>query len=116
MDKIELATLQESARLPIRRVVRGETEHGDRPPLEVVSPGNRPHDFETKRREYAEAGIPEYWMVDPEENGITVLVLDPGETLYREHGRFSSGSRATSVLLPGFSVDVAVAITQKPAI
>jgi Uma2 family endonuclease len=84
--------------------------------MEVVSESNRPHDIETKRREYAEARIPEYWIVDPEEGVINVLVLDPGETQYREHGQFSSGSRAVSVLLPGFSIDTTVAITQKPAV
>jgi Uma2 family endonuclease len=82
--------------------------------IEVVSENNRPHDIATKRLEYAEAGIPEYWIVDPEEETIMVLVLDAGQTVYREHGRFKSGMRATSELLPEFSVDVTTAITQQP--
>ncbi len=72
------------------------------------------HDIETKRVEYAQAGIPEYWIVDPEEETITVLVLKPRRKTYVEHGRFGKGTRATSKLLPGFSVDVTTAVTQKP--
>jgi len=74
--------------------------------VEVVSEGeeNRKRDLETKREEYAAAGISEYWIVDPQEKQITVLALD-GKT-YREHGVFGSGSTATSILLPGFTVAV----------
>jgi Uma2 family endonuclease len=43
--------------------------------IEVVSDKNRPHDLKRKRIEYAQARIPEYWIVDPEEEMITVLVL-----------------------------------------
>ncbi len=75
--------------------------------VEVVSPGdeNRRRDLETKRDEYARAYIDEYWIVDPEEQRITVLRRE-GE-VYREHGIFKPGSQATSVLLAGFAVDVA---------
>ena len=74
--------------------------------MEVVSEGeeNRDRDLRVKRAEYARAGIAEYWIVDPRERTITVLVLD-GET-YREHGIFGVGSNATSVLFPGFQIDV----------
>jgi Uma2 family endonuclease len=82
--------------------------------VEVVSEENRPLDIETKREEYARAGIPEYWIVDPEEETITVLVLKSRLKTYVEHGRFGKGTRATSKLLPGFSVDVTTALAQKP--
>jgi Uma2 family endonuclease len=74
--------------------------------VEVVSEGeeNRKRDLVTKREEYAQAGIAEYWIVDPQEKQITVLVLE-GKT-YREHGVFGLGSTATSVLLPGFTASV----------
>ncbi len=75
--------------------------------MEVVSEDRR-HDFETKRAEYAEAGIPEYWIVDPETRRIVVLVLE-GDT-YATLGEFSPGQFATSRLLPGFSVDVSAAL------
>lgn len=74
--------------------------------VEVVSEGgqNRDRDLRTKRGEYALAGIPEYWIVDPDSQAITVLTL-AGNT-YAVHGEFRAGSQATSVLLPGFQVDV----------
>src|SRR5437773_2718941 len=72
--------------------------------MEVVSEGseNRKRDLETKRLEFAAAGIAEYWIVDPQEQRITVLVLDG--SIYRVHGEFAPGTQASSVLLPGFSV------------
>lgn len=75
--------------------------------VEIVSPGedSRERDLKTKRQEYAAAGISEYWIVDPDERHIVVLTL-AGNT-YREHGTFKVGSQATSLLLPGFAIDVA---------
>ena len=58
----------------------------------------------TKRREYAQAGIPEYWIVDPTDASITVLTLQGQE--YALHGEFVAGETALSVLLEGFTVDV----------
>jgi Uma2 family endonuclease len=74
--------------------------------MEIVSEGeeNRARDLEIKRSEYASAKIPEYWIVDPELEQITVLWLD-GQC-YRIHGIFAAGDKATSVLLPGFEVEV----------
>ncbi len=77
--------------------------------VEVVSEGyeNRKRDLETKRVDYAKAGIAEYWIIDPEERRISVLTLDG--LSYREHGVFTPGTQATSVLLPGFQIDVSAA-------
>jgi Uma2 family endonuclease len=72
--------------------------------LEVVSPDDPGRDLVQKRREYAEAGIPEYWIVDPSAAQVTVLRLEG--TAYMEHGVFLRGTQATSVLLDGFSVAV----------
>jgi Uma2 family endonuclease len=87
------------------RDVRRQPEGADLV-MEVVSPGteNRERDLETKREEYARAGIAEYWIVDPEEKRITVLTLDG--RAYRVHGEFGPGTQATSVLLAGFAVAV----------
>jgi Uma2 family endonuclease len=72
--------------------------------IEIISPDDRSRDTVRKRREYAQAGIPEYWLVDPEARTIIVLVLNDNH--YVEHGIFGVGEQATSRLLPGFSVDV----------
>jgi Uma2 family endonuclease len=72
--------------------------------VEIVSPDRPKRDTEEKPRDYAEAQIPEYWIVNPLDETITVLALD-GDA-YREHGVFRRGASATSALLDGFSVRV----------
>ncbi|MFP4436336.1 MAG: Uma2 family endonuclease [Chloroflexaceae bacterium] len=72
--------------------------------VEVVSPDDPQRDLVTKRREYAEAGIAEYWIVNPLTETITVLRLE--QDGYAEHGTFGQGEVATSVLLAGLTVDV----------
>jgi Uma2 family endonuclease len=52
--------------------------------VEVLSPGNSRNDLVTKRAEYADGGIPHYWIVDPEEQTLTVLTLDDGGEDYIE--------------------------------
>jgi Uma2 family endonuclease len=73
---------------------------------EIVSanPKDRARDYKIKVKEYAAAGIPEYWIIDPAEMVIRVLTLK-GKS-YRIHGEFKPGELATSLLLSGFSVDV----------
>ncbi len=73
--------------------------------VEVVSPDKPEHDLVEKRRDYAEASVPEYWIVDPRSETIAVLRLQDGA--YVEHGVFGRGAEATSALLAGFAVDVA---------
>ncbi len=75
--------------------------------MEVVSgdPKDRQRDFEDKLTDYAGAKISEYWIVDFERRAVTVHRLDGDR--YAVHGDFGSGQHATSVLLPGFGVDVA---------
>ena len=72
--------------------------------VEVVSPDDPDRDRVVKRADYAEAGIPEYWIVDPRNETITILTL--AGDIYVERGAFSHGDTATSRLLDGFAVDV----------
>ena len=74
--------------------------------MEVVSDNSkdRQRDYEQKLADYAEAKVPEYWIVDPERRLVTVYQLQDGK--FAIHGAFSEGTHATSLLLPGFSVDV----------
>ena len=71
---------------------------------EVVSADNPQRDFVDKRRDYAEAGIPEYWIVDPRTETITVLELVQGE--YVERGVHRRGESAASLAIAGLGVDV----------
>jgi Uma2 family endonuclease len=65
--------------------------------LEVVSPDDSQRDLVRKRREYARARIPEYWIVNSAAEQIIVLRLEG--TAYIEHGVFTRGTQATSALL-----------------
>ena len=73
--------------------------------VEVVSPDRPERDVVDKRADCAEAGIPEYWVVDPRDETITVLELRAYG--YVEHGVYRLGGEADSPLLPGFSAVVA---------
>ena len=49
---------------------------GEPPPLlivEVVSPSTRTTDYRAKVSEYDVLNIPEYWIVDPQEEKITIF-------------------------------------------
>lgn len=70
--------------------------------VEVLSPDDPNRDLVTKRAEYALAGVPEYWVVDPRDRSLTVLIL--AGPAYREHAVFLPGSRVRSATLTGFDV------------
>ena len=72
--------------------------------VEIVSPDDPERDTQVKRSDYAEAGIAEYWIVNPLDESLTVLTL-AGQT-YREHGVFRRGQQARSALLPDLTVSV----------
>ena len=73
--------------------------------LEVVSADKPERDLVEKRGDYAEGGVPEYWIVNPQTETITVLRLR-GD-VYEEVGNYRRGESAESVILAGFSVPVA---------
>jgi Uma2 family endonuclease len=55
--------------------------------VEVHSPSTRTVDLTLKRRVLEEAGVPSYWLVEPDDGVLTVLELGPGG--YREVARGS---------------------------
>ena len=78
-----------------------------------VSRDNPDRDTNEKRADYAEARIPEYWIVDPEDGTISVLRLEGGR--YVEHGVLPRGSSAASALLNGFEVSVDAVLDSRKA-
>lgn len=46
--------------------------------VEILSPGSRRMDLVMKRSEYADAGIPHYWIVDPDDHRMEMLTLVDG--------------------------------------
>ena len=71
---------------------------------EVVSPGdeNRRRDYELKRFQYQQRGIPEYWLINPEQQIVTVLVLEEGE--YVELGSFRGAVAIVSPAIPNLAL------------
>jgi len=74
--------------------------------MEVMSPDDLKRDKDTKREEYARAGIPEYWLVDVVERTVTVFCLRAAADAYAVHGVFGVGERAESPALVGFGIEV----------
>jgi Uma2 family endonuclease len=77
----------------------------DGPPalaLEIVSPDSVQRDYLQKRALYEQAGVREYWIIDPDEQRVTLLALREGryeEVLPVDH-------LLSSEVVPGFRVDV----------
>lgn len=70
--------------------------------VEVLSPSTRLIDLGTKRLAYEAAGVPAYWLVDPDVPSLTVLHLEHGR--YVEHV-VVTGDEAYIATVP-FSVTV----------
>ncbi len=86
-------------------------QYADPPDLaiEVLSPSTRHIDREEKAAEYAEAGVMEYWIVDPDGRSIEVLT-GAGSEGYTSRRQFVPGDEVTSTVLPGLVVSVATLI------
>jgi Uma2 family endonuclease len=72
---------------------------------EVLSPRTRRRDRTIKLKAYQEAGVPEYWIVDPEARTVEVYVLKDGR--YVELCRGGVGDVVWSVVAQGFRLKVA---------
>ncbi|GBC84561.1 hypothetical protein HRbin11_00992 [bacterium HR11] len=70
--------------------------------VEVTSPSTRTIDLVEKARDYAQAGIPEYWVVDADRGEVVVHRLrgDAYEATVVTAGRLESRA------VPGFWLDV----------
>lgn len=69
--------------------------------VEILST-DRNRDLIRKRQVYAEAGIPEYWIVDQQDN--TALQLELQDSEYVQRAALAVGDALTTPLLPGLAV------------
>ncbi|MBM3212307.1 Uma2 family endonuclease [Candidatus Poribacteria bacterium] len=85
---------------------RMTTKHWGIPDLvvEILSKGNKSQDRVEKFKEYQEAGILEYWIVDPFPQTIEVFILENGA--YILFGKWGTDGIAQSKRLAGFQVAV----------
>ena len=72
--------------------------------VETRSDSTAERDEKRKRQLYAEYGVREYWLVDPEARTITVLLL--GADGYAERATYTEGQTLTSPVLDGLSVNL----------
>lgn len=72
--------------------------------VEILSPGNSKHDTDTKFKLYEEAGVPEYWIVSPQEQLVLVYVLKNEK--YIGLAPFPSGTKIQSKTFPDLIVNV----------
>jgi Uma2 family endonuclease len=63
--------------------------------VEIVSPGSARTDHVLKRSEYADAGIPHYWIVDPSEPVSLLACHQAGEFGYVDDGAVTGTFAAT---------------------
>lgn len=70
--------------------------------MEVISEHSRQRDRIEKKALYEQAGLPEYWIVDPDSETIEVFALAGG--VYELHSRAAHGQTAKSKLLSGFGI------------
>jgi Uma2 family endonuclease len=73
--------------------------------VEILSPGNSKKEIRDKYELYEEAGVKEYWVINPTEQNIFVFFLE-------QEGKFSSpkvytgGDKLNARAVPGLSINV----------
>lgn len=92
--------LQEKLNIVTRKMVDGAPDLV----IEVLSPGTAQYDRTTKFHLYAEAGVREYWLADPDACAIEVYVLR-GHA-YALLAQFQQDDVLTSELLPDLAIAV----------
>ena len=70
--------------------------------VEVLSPSTAARDTIEKMRLYQREGVPEYWVVAPEEKAVYLHILEGGQYTA---AKYKDGA-VSSVRLAGFSLDV----------
>jgi len=70
--------------------------------IEILSERTRSKDLEVKKKIYAQFGVPEYWIVDPEADTAEVLVWS--ELGYVTAGVYGTQDRLSSPMLPNLNL------------
>ena len=72
--------------------------------VEILSPSSSRRDWRDKRELYAEHGVQEYWIVDPTNRIVWVMLLEDGVLEIDE--THTEGDTITSATLEGFSINL----------
>jgi len=85
----------------------------DGPPdliIEILSPSTSNHDKHTKFMLYRRTRIPEYWIVDPQDNSLTVHRLTGDQYTTDVYVRADT---PTITALPGFEMDLSTVLAEE---
>ena len=82
--------------------------------IEVVSPRTAARDWKDKFDLYEEAGVGEYWIVLPQDNDISVFVLDEATARYQLVGEYAGPGPIPCRTLPGLALDWADVFSENP--
>jgi Uma2 family endonuclease len=72
--------------------------------IEILSPSTRRHDRLVKFNLYQQAGVREYWLVEPDSQSIQVFTLTGG--LLRPHEDYGKGDTAKVEVLEDCAIDL----------
>lgn len=72
--------------------------------IEILSPSTSQRDYRAKRKLYARHGVPEYWIVDPED--VTIEVQRRQETFFSTVGLYEAGQTLSSPTFPDLKLDI----------
>lgn len=74
--------------------------------VEIISPSSVSRDRIEKKNIYEKFGIPEFWLVDPKNEMIEILVLNK-EKNYEHFSYANESGKVKSKILKGFELDLA---------
>ena len=72
--------------------------------VEILSPGNNKKELQNKYEVYEEAGVTEYWIIQPTERTFMKYTLI--NSSYQPSKLLTGGDLVTTNILPGFSLDL----------
>ena len=72
--------------------------------MEILSPTTQRHDKFTKFNLYQQAGVQEYWIVDPASKSVQVFVLDDGRYVAKDFGMAEDTVKVN--ILEGCTIDL----------
>ncbi len=73
--------------------------------VEILSPGNNKVELQNKYEVYEEAGVKEYWIIQPEEKTFFKYILDESSQ-YQPTRLLTLGDEVTSKILPDFILNL----------
>jgi Uma2 family endonuclease len=78
--------------------------------VEVLSPSTRMRDRSTKLKAYRQAGVPWYWLIEPD--ALTIEELELTERGYLVAQTIPPGQAFVPALFPGLTIDLAALIDE----